>query len=322
MPLNEPDRAWVREQIREQILKSQQGESKVANFFKQWLPLMIAGGVVIWLLNEWSGYVTFRTHTNDKLEIIEKDSIKTTTAIQGIQQSIQNLNKVQPILLLQSAVSQAKISNISAADTQIDQANEFLVSLKETRVPLSKTFFESAVSAAHQLEPYKGLTNVHTVSQTLAEYRSSLNPEPVLPKRIETALPKISKSTPIPTGLYDCIPPVAYAPGLLLVDGGGSGLDCRSRRPNEDVFVSPSPPSIDSNPLMMNFIILGGTQTLDFFKWKNVTFVNMHIKYTGHAVVLENVRFVNCTFDVPADAVGMRLTEYAALEPMEALKVG
>jgi hypothetical protein len=229
---------------------------------------------------------------------------------------------VQPILLLQSAVSQAKISNISAADTQIEQAEEILVSLKRDRVRVSKTFFESAISAAHQLEPYKGLTNIHGVSQALAEYRSSLNPEPVLPKRVDTVLPKISKSTPIPTGLYDCVPPVAFSPGLLMVDGGGSGLDCRSRRPNEDVFVSPSPPSIESNPLMTNFIILGGTQSLDFFKWKNMTFVNTHIKYAGHPVLLENVRFVNCTFEVPADALGMRLTEYAALEPKEALKVG
>jgi hypothetical protein len=315
MPLNESDRSWVREQIREF-----QQQSKVARFFQHWLPLLIVGGGLIWFLNGWSGYVTFRTHTNDKLGTIEQDSIKTSAAILDIQRSIQNLNKVQPILLLQSAVSEARVNNISAANAQIEQADEILVSLKRDRVRVSKTFFESAISAAHQLEPYKGLTNIHGVSQALAEYRSSLNPEPTLPKKVNAALPNLSKS-PIPTGLYDCVPPVAFSPGLLMVDGGGSGLDCRSRRPNEDVFISPSP-SIETNPQMMNFIILGGTQSLDFFKWKNMTFVNTHIKYAGHAVVLENVRFVNCTFDVPADTLGMRLTEYAALEPKEALKVG
>jgi hypothetical protein len=90
MPLNEPDRSWVREQIRD----SQQAENKVAKFFKHWLPLLIAGGGVLWFLNGWSGYVTFRTNTGDRLGVIEKSSETTTSEIKDLRLSIQNLSKV------------------------------------------------------------------------------------------------------------------------------------------------------------------------------------------------------------------------------------
>jgi hypothetical protein len=68
--------------------------------------------------------VTFRTNTGDRLGVIEKSSEATTSEIKDLRLSIQDLSKVQPILLLQSAVSEAKINNISAAKAQVEQAEE------------------------------------------------------------------------------------------------------------------------------------------------------------------------------------------------------
>jgi hypothetical protein len=46
------------------------------------------------------------------------------------------------------------------------------------------------------------------------------------------------------------------------------------------------------------------TQTLDGFRWINSTFVRFKIRYDGGEVELQNVRFVDCTFELPNDTRG------------------
>jgi hypothetical protein len=42
-----------------------------------------------------------------------------------------------------------------------------------------------------------------------------------------------------------------------------------------------------------------GGQVLDNGYWRNFTFENMKITYKGGPMALENVTFINCTFDMP-----------------------
>jgi hypothetical protein len=61
----------------------------------------------------------------------------------------------------------------------------------------------------------------------------------------------------------------------------------------------------------------GASQTLDGIHWHDITFVGVHIIYRGGDLDLQNVRFVNCTFEVPTrtpqNSRVERFIDYAAL---------
>lgn len=63
--------------------------------------------------------------------------------------------------------------------------------------------------------------------------------------------------------------------------------------------------------------IVGGEVLLDGYYIKNVILENVHVSYRGGAMRLENVYFVNCTFDIPQQQNGERLA-MALLEPSSA----
>jgi hypothetical protein len=58
---------------------------------------------------------------------------------------------------------------------------------------------------------------------------------------------------------------------------------------------------------------------LDGFYLENVVFENAHIIYHGSPVVLQNVRFVNCTFDVQRSSQSEQLLEAATKESVNAV---
>jgi hypothetical protein len=66
-------------------------------------------------------------------------------------------------------------------------------------------------------------------------------------------------------------------------------------------------------PSLQGTVIKGGTQTLDGFDWQHVIFIGMRIKYKGGEVKLDNVVFVNCTFELQKDERGARVADYIAL---------
>jgi hypothetical protein len=73
MPLNDADRAWIRQEI--QAAHKRQGWGKLTGFIKDWSGASAAVGILIFLATQWSGYIEFRTGTNIRLQNIE-DSIK------------------------------------------------------------------------------------------------------------------------------------------------------------------------------------------------------------------------------------------------------
>jgi hypothetical protein len=70
-----------------------------------------------------------------------------------------------------------------------------------------------------------------------------------------------------------------------------------------------------------NIAVVTPSQTLDGFVWNSVVFVNARIRYLGGPVTLNNVRFVNCTFDVPAKG-GHPILNYAMAQQPELIVPG
>jgi hypothetical protein len=70
MPLNETDKAWIRQEI--QAAHRRHGLGKLTGFIRDWSG---AGGciaILIFFLTQWSAYIVFRTNTQDRLAEIEK----------------------------------------------------------------------------------------------------------------------------------------------------------------------------------------------------------------------------------------------------------
>ena len=59
----------------------------------------------------------------------------------------------------------------------------------------------------------------------------------------------------------------------------------------------------------------GGGFVLDNMHLKNVVFINVHVSYHGGPINLENVSFLNCTFDITPDSNGRQLAEVILLNP-------
>jgi hypothetical protein len=80
MPLNETDKAWIREQVKE--ARKRHGWGKLTGAIKDWSGAGAAIAILIFAVTQWSAYIEFRTHTNDRLDGIEKRL--TTSELQSL----------------------------------------------------------------------------------------------------------------------------------------------------------------------------------------------------------------------------------------------
>jgi len=71
MALNEADKAWIRQEI--QAAHKRHGLGKLTGFLKDWGGFGAAIAILIFVLMQWTGYIEFRTRTDDRLTGIEKN---------------------------------------------------------------------------------------------------------------------------------------------------------------------------------------------------------------------------------------------------------
>jgi len=68
MPLNETDKAWIRQEI--QVAHKRMGLSKLTGFIKDWSGTSAAVAILILFFTQWTAYVEFRTTTNETIKNI------------------------------------------------------------------------------------------------------------------------------------------------------------------------------------------------------------------------------------------------------------
>lgn len=245
----------------------------------------------------------------------------------------QRLTKVEstveqmPAQIARDLLSQAKVAiekgDTKAANRAISAASSLLAVARERKVRVDPSFFRETIDDLSALATAKDPT-LQTVANEqkiqLAEYRSLLNPPPPLPKKKADQLPANSQFI---AAVYPNKTTMKLSPPKpVTFKGYGAAIDNRAMQPGQEIFVVETR-SLEDNPVVIEGLtLIGATQSLDYVTWKDVTFFNVHIKYHGGPVRLSNVRFVNCTFDLPSNDAGARVAEYAALEPKEEVKVG
>ncbi len=190
----------------------------------------------------------------------------------------------------------------SQAQSALSIANQLMAELKSSKVPANPDFFSKSLGEFRNIRnSLQGASRlgdeVFRGTVELAEYRSSLQPSPVIPESAKT----ITSSIPVgPRG-------PSFGNGTMLFGTSGPML----------TFA----PNLMNQPhnwriMGVNLVALHPEtyQVLDGVIWTDVIFVNATIKYEGMAPFeLHNVRFVNCTFDISVGEKGTALVEYVAL---------
>jgi hypothetical protein len=74
MPLNDADRAWIREAI--QTAHKTQGWGKLTRFVRDWSGAGAAVAIILLVFTQWTAYIEFRTNTNNSLNNINSSLTK------------------------------------------------------------------------------------------------------------------------------------------------------------------------------------------------------------------------------------------------------
>jgi hypothetical protein len=182
-------------------------------------------------------------------------------------------------------------------------ATMFFNDAKMSKASVNKAFFEDTYVKLNQLKGIPQLSNEwQSARLELASYRSVLQSPPKITKP--------EKRVNAPVNL-DQLKDATY----LIMNASGE-------------FIVPSniERKLSNNMGLKNFVLVGGVdgvrQTLDGISWTNDVFENIQIRYEGGEVLLENVKFVNCTFDIANSANGVQVTDYAMLGKPEKVLIG
>jgi len=115
MALSNSDKDWIRQTIEES--NRFQGWARVRKIAREWSLLGVATALLIFFLTQWGGYVEFRTHTDDRLKIIEA-KVSVWDFQSHARMPLEEFQKTLPDL--KSAAKEAKEHNIKVPSGTLD----------------------------------------------------------------------------------------------------------------------------------------------------------------------------------------------------------
>ena len=284
-------------------------------------------GVLLWTMREDSQRAAAASDAADR----RLSRIETAVHVLAIGQGERTRQLVDEALTVSQNPATSAAELIAGIKDDLAQGDDFkaissaqgatslLASAKELKTPVPPGYFATTLGALNSLsataDPNIG-SELFGTRVALAEYESALEVAPDFPAKL-MMLP-IRPNTPIEssqvatTAVYRPTATAMLAPNASVLAQGAviRGADL----PEGADFLRPTGSSFAANGNSVEGLDFDGvTQTLDGIAWKNVVFVNAHIRYHGGDLKLDHVRFVHCTFDLPQSARGMQLANYAAL---------
>jgi hypothetical protein len=179
--------------------------------------------------------------------------------------------------------------NLSEAEVAVDRAETVITSQRLQSSSAAPDFFPAALTSLDGIlakrKPLDARLTEHvTLARiSLAEFRSSLEPEP--PQSSDTR--RVSIGVPRELAANSVLDPATL---------GGLVLDASVMADTAEVLLPPSSRAFADNVRVENLIVQGAAQTLDGVRWRNVTFIDTRLRYEGGELDLENVHFVRCRF--------------------------
>jgi hypothetical protein len=291
MPVREDQKEFIRGEIERQMIEladsfRPHGWTKVTHFLREWgltgtaviVPLTLLGLTLGALYQSW-GHVKeeteFRTHTNDRLGDIDASLKIIRSQLDGM-----SLKRIASNPLTAQTITEAKDILVGAASNKI-QIDQNVVK------DVGRKFVE-----ASEKDPA-----AWNAAMMFLEYRSVLN---------GSFLPLLRKHTGTTT--YQAEAP----PGHTVPNVSHYG----DAPPSQAAILEKIGTELNKNaPVGDAFLLLqDGDVELDNYHAKNIIFRNIHIMYRGGPVQLENVYFVNCTFEIVRQPSGVEFAE-KVLEP-------
>lgn len=210
--------------------------------------------------------------------------------------------------LLAEARKDTASGNIPRAEKALTIVPVLLTRVVNETIPASPAYFSSAlrdlnyVQSGAKSSPQL-VKDVHQSRVIFAEYRSKLRP-PIVPDPKAT---QVLVPYPLPPG-----------PATIKLDAlYGTVFDLRKVPPGVSIISPGNPPfftGLRTDDPSHPIFLMNGTQKLDGMDWINVVFSHMVIQYTGGYVVLQNVKFVDCTFELTDAPEGDTFANYVALD--------
>jgi hypothetical protein len=211
--------------------------------------------------------------------------------------------------LLAQAGTDVKLGRFDRAASVIDTATAIFAKASVEKAKAPSDFFQQTSESLNSIAnatTTNGLLvgAVHQASLMLAEYRSALEPAPAPSDAAKTVEHSVDSQS------------------LRQLEKGRTTFVFNLRPDQEMIGVNAIPGEqrnfTNTDVRIENVIIEapnGSRQTLDGIHWQTVVFVGAHIVYLGGDLDLQYVRFVNCTFDVPAPLSprGRQLIDYTVL---------
>jgi hypothetical protein len=202
----------------------------------------------------------------------------------------------------------------------VERAKSYILEAKERKTPAPPGYFLKTVNllnTAARIASSDVAKELFSTRIALAEYRSALQTPPDIPEKLATL--RIPPGTPITSDMLNGLAVYRITSQLHLyrnvnILSHGAVINGSEIPRGMDAFDPPSKSLAENNEWIDGLILYGVNQTLDGIEWKNVVFVDSHIKYLGGDIKLESVRFVNCTFDVPGNPRGAQLADCTILE--------
>jgi hypothetical protein len=219
--------------------------------------------------------------------------------------SIDSSLQVLPLQIGRDLLSQASadltLGHSKKALVATEAATALIAQASIKRIPANPDFFTATTSELNVLESHakdnrEFSGKVLSSRLILAEYRSALESVPTLQKPEKTL-----ESTYIIVHADSKIDPNTLNATTIILP------------PTVEAFQSPLIRRLSNGMSIEQINFKGGVQTLDGFAWKNVVFVNTLVKYEGGETQLQNVRFVNCTFQMDNTPRSSLIASYVSL---------
>jgi len=267
MPLTKIDKEWVQQQIEDSHKKH--GWRKVVDGIKSWSPLGALVAIGLFVIVQWNQSTVDRVHTEDRLT-------NTETRLTHIEASLASLQ-----------ISQ--LGN-SAGDKKSQEEAKQLLKIAKTKAILlpdkvveqaGKSFVEAAANP--NLSPERKQSAWETAIDFL-NYRSFRDFD------VAASFNQMEGEQTLTTKYSAEAPPGLPRPKVGVV--GAVPI-------KQAAILEHIAQHINTGALGNQFVVVdGGNIVLDGFHLKHVVLRNVHVVYSGGPVILEDVYFLNCTFDI------------------------
>jgi len=294
MPLNETDKARVREYVKG--THERHGWGKLTGAIKDWGGAGAAVAILILAVTQWTAYIEFRTQTNDRLGIIEKK--KTTSELQS-QASLPQAAFDKALPDIRSTVAAAHKDSISVPPAVIEGLRSKLL---------------ASNSAAPDFWP--ALSEFVSYRSALG-YHAAVAPAPLIGVVSFAKFPDCTDSLPRPITIKEVLSPHEATPNRGLYENCRFVLDSATQDQTLNTILKGNTPLITFKNCLIEYN--GGEISL-ILAWDKEPFTLalagrgaedptkiIHTTLSGPAIQFENCLF-SFMFQNPPPPNGQRLS--------------